>query len=158
MLIILWFCFACAELEARAENVPRPASARETPARTMNRPIKTRKLKKADREADFLFMNNYNVRSVVVAEPPLAPSTLFPVLWCTALGFIGRANAWQAFFQFFELRTARIPENAQPGPFDPGCAGELSTIDYLLSANVTAEAPVWDAAAVSEPVLESECA
>jgi len=49
-----------------------------------------------------------------------------------------------SFFQFFEPRitpTARIPENAQPGSFDPGCAGEPSTIDYLLSANVTAEVP-----------------
>ena len=44
-------------------------------------------------------------------------------------------------------------KNAQPGPFDPGCAGELSAIDYLLSANVTAEAPVWDAAAVKEWTL-----
>ena len=40
-----------------AENVPRPASARKTPARTINRPIKTRRLKKADCEADFFFMN-----------------------------------------------------------------------------------------------------
>jgi hypothetical protein len=30
--------------------------------------------------------------------------------------------------------------NTQPGSFNPGCAGELSTIHYLLSANVTAEA------------------
>ena len=44
------FCCAC------AENVPRPSSARKTPARTINRPIKTRRLKKADCEADFFFM------------------------------------------------------------------------------------------------------
>jgi len=31
-------------------------SARETPATTINRPIKTRRLKKADCEADFFFM------------------------------------------------------------------------------------------------------
>jgi hypothetical protein len=34
------------------------------------------------------------------------------------------------------------PEKAQPGSFNPGCAGELSNIDYLISANVTAEVPV----------------
>jgi len=34
----------------------------------------------------------------------------------------------------------RRPENTQPGPFDPGRAEQLSTIDYVLSANVTAEA------------------
>ena len=56
MSIILCFCWACAELAVIAENVPRPASARKTPARTMNRPNKTRGLKKADREADFFFM------------------------------------------------------------------------------------------------------
>jgi hypothetical protein len=53
------------------------------------------------------------------------------------------------FFQFFEpriTRTARIPENAQPGPFDPGCAGRA--INYLLSANVTAGALASDEASV----------
>jgi hypothetical protein len=33
------------------------------------------------------------------------------------------------------MRHARSPESTQPGSFDPGCAG-----DYLLPANVTAEA------------------
>jgi hypothetical protein len=48
----------------------------------------------------------------------------------------------------------RVPEKAQPGSFDPGCAGELLTIDYILSASVTAEALasgealVWAAAVV----------
>ena len=59
-LIILCVCCAFAELAVIAENVPRPASARKTPVRTMNRPIKTRKLKKADREADFFFMELVN--------------------------------------------------------------------------------------------------
>ena len=61
MLIILCFCCACAEPAVIAENAPRPASARKTPARTINRPIKTRRLKKADREADFFFMSGYDV-------------------------------------------------------------------------------------------------
>ena len=45
-----------AELAVTAENVPRPASARKTPASTMKSPIKTRRLKKADCEADFFFI------------------------------------------------------------------------------------------------------
>src|SRR5437588_1545055 len=48
----LYFCCAC------AENVPKPSSARKMPARTKNRPIKTRRLKKADSEADFFFIGN----------------------------------------------------------------------------------------------------
>jgi hypothetical protein len=64
MLIILCFCCACAELAVSPENVPRPISARKTPARTINRPIKTRRLKKADREADFFFMSGYDVDGI----------------------------------------------------------------------------------------------
>ena len=107
MLIILCFCCAFAELEVIAENVPRPASARKTPARTTNRPIKTRRLKKADREADFFFMNGYDVDgisvwSVVVAEPPLPRQHFFQfVVWLPS-GFIGCANVWQAFFRFLD--------------------------------------------------------
>ena len=71
MLIILGFCCACAELAVIPENVPKPSSARKTPARTINRPIKTRRLKNppsprlrragADCEADFFFMSGYDV-------------------------------------------------------------------------------------------------
>src|SRR6266480_5819007 len=43
-------CCAC------AEKAPKPSSARKTPARTINRPIKMRRLKKADCE-DFFFMD-----------------------------------------------------------------------------------------------------
>jgi hypothetical protein len=64
MLIILYFCCACAELAVIPENVPRPASARRTPIRTANRPTKTRRLKKADREADFFFMSVFEVDGV----------------------------------------------------------------------------------------------
>ena len=46
---------------AVAENTPKPANARKTPAKNNNTPIKTRRLKKADREADFFFMNGCNV-------------------------------------------------------------------------------------------------
>jgi hypothetical protein len=67
MLIILgFFCCACAELAVIPENVPRPIRARKMPVRTMNMPIKTRKLKKADREADFFFMNGCDVDEISV--------------------------------------------------------------------------------------------
>jgi len=61
MSMILCFCCALAGFAAVAENVPRLTSARKTPAKTINRPIKTRRLKKADREADFFFMRSYDV-------------------------------------------------------------------------------------------------
>jgi hypothetical protein len=54
------FCSACAELAVTAENVPRPTNARKTPVKTIKRPIKTRRLKKADCEADFFFMELAN--------------------------------------------------------------------------------------------------
>ena len=72
MLIILgFFCCALVELEAITENVPRPASARKTPVRTTKSPIKTRRLKKADREADFFFMNGYDVDGILRVERSL---------------------------------------------------------------------------------------
>ena len=55
-MIILGFCCACAELAVAPENVPKPISAIETPARTKNRPTKTRVLKNADCEVDLFFM------------------------------------------------------------------------------------------------------
>jgi hypothetical protein len=64
MLIILCLCCACAELAVSPENVPRPISARKTPARTINRPIKTRTLKKAECEADFFFIVEHGVHGI----------------------------------------------------------------------------------------------
>ena len=64
MIIFDFFCCACAEPAVIAENVPKPASARKTPAKTINRPIKTRGLRKADCEADFFFMNGYDVDGI----------------------------------------------------------------------------------------------
>ena len=43
------------------EKKPKLSSARNTPARTINRPIKTRKLKKADFEVDFFFMDEVDL-------------------------------------------------------------------------------------------------
>src|SRR4029077_13991790 len=49
-VIIVRFCCAC------GENAPKPTSARKTPARITNRPIKTRGLKKPNCEVDFFFI------------------------------------------------------------------------------------------------------
>src|SRR6266571_2143892 len=91
-LIILCVCCAFAELAVSPENVPRPIRARKTPVRTTNSPIKTRRLKKADREADFFFMSGYDVDgvsvwSVVVAEPPLPRQHFFQFVGVIPLGF-----------------------------------------------------------------------
>src|SRR6266513_4401125 len=54
----------------RLADAPRTAgfavasSASETPARAINRPTKTRRLKNADCEVDFFFMNGYEVDGV----------------------------------------------------------------------------------------------
>jgi hypothetical protein len=53
--IMLFFIFTGALF---AGNASRPTNARETPARTINRAIKTRTLKKADFEGDFFFMGS----------------------------------------------------------------------------------------------------
>ena len=52
------YLYRCA---VRGEGV-KAASARETPASAMHRPIKTRRLKKADFEADFFFMELVELR------------------------------------------------------------------------------------------------
>src|SRR5438874_4566898 len=51
----------------RLADAPRPSgfavasNASETPAKAINRPTKTRRLKNADCEVDFFFMNDYEV-------------------------------------------------------------------------------------------------
>src|SRR5438067_2019504 len=55
------FCCAFAELAVRPENVPRPITARKTPVRTTNSPIKTRRLKNADCEVDFCFIMEFEL-------------------------------------------------------------------------------------------------
>src|SRR5262249_25465428 len=55
LVIMRAFCCAC------AENAPIPTSARKTPARTVNRPIKTRRLKNADCEVDFFFIDEFRL-------------------------------------------------------------------------------------------------
>src|SRR5438874_8813502 len=110
--ILVFFCCAVAGLKAFAENVPRPASARKTPVRTTNSPIKTHRLKKADREADFFFMNGYDVDgvsvwSVVVAEPPLFRQHFSQFVGVIALGFYLVRKHLASFFSVFSTRTAR---------------------------------------------------
>src|SRR5438105_12348869 len=111
MLIILCVCCAFAELAVSPENVPRPISARKTPARTTNSPIKTRRLKKADREADCFFMNDYDVDgisvwSVVVVEPPLPRQHFFQFVGVIALGFYWVRKHLASFFSVFSTRPA----------------------------------------------------
>src|SRR5438128_6381822 len=108
MLIILCFCCAWAELAVIAENVPRPAKARKTPARTTNRPIKTRRLKNppsprlrragADCEVDFFFMAGFWAEVAV-----LFFGFLFPLAFSIGSGretpfLVKRAKACQYFF------------------------------------------------------------
>jgi hypothetical protein len=61
-LTILGACCAGALLALFGVNALRPTSAREIPASAMHRPIKTRRLKKADFEADFFFMELVELR------------------------------------------------------------------------------------------------
>src|SRR5689334_8682262 len=61
MLIILCVCCAFAELAVSPENVPKPITARQTPVRTANSPIKTRRLKNADCEVDFCFIVEFEL-------------------------------------------------------------------------------------------------
>ena len=69
---------------ACAENPPKPSSARKTPVRTKNRPVKTRRLKKADCEADFFFIMDF---------------------FCLCFG---SATIRSQFHQAIEVTTARI--------------------------------------------------
>ena len=85
MLMILCFCCAFSELEALAVNVPKPATASKTPARTTKTPIKIRTLKKADREADFFFMGvvmwiEFESENVLIAKPSLRRQHFFQFL------------------------------------------------------------------------------
>ena len=58
--VIMWFLiFTGALLAANASSA---ANARVTPASAMHRPIKTRRLKKADFEGDFFFMELVELR------------------------------------------------------------------------------------------------
>ena len=77
MLIILAPGCAGALLDLFAANTLRPASAREMPARAINRPIKTRGLKNADFEVGFFFMgmNGYDVDGVL--DPAVEPEASF---------------------------------------------------------------------------------
>src|SRR5215471_20166806 len=52
--VIMWFRIVTGALYAG--DALRPSRATEIPASTMHRPVNTRRLKKADFEADFFFM------------------------------------------------------------------------------------------------------
>ena len=72
-------------------------------------PIKTRRLKKADREAGFFFMNDCGVdefecETSLVATTPEARQHFF--LFYDFPGFIGRAMNSKLFFKIFFPRNA----------------------------------------------------
>jgi hypothetical protein len=56
LMVGLYFCGTFEEFAALAENAPKPSSARKTPARTINRPIKMRGSRNANCETDFFSM------------------------------------------------------------------------------------------------------
>src|SRR6478736_1981370 len=100
MLIILGPGCGCAWLALFAANTLSPASARETPARAIKRPIKTRRLRNAEHEADFFFMelvhdvDGIKCGAYFVAEPPLTRQHFV----CGCPGVYWMQNIWQAFF------------------------------------------------------------
>src|SRR5215471_10332005 len=78
-----------------------------------------------------------------LAELPLPVVEWFPP------GFIRCANAWQAFFSGFS--TTDYADRTDPRKRAAGIFRSRlhwRAIDYFLSANLRAEAPAWDAAAV----------
>src|SRR5438105_12395079 len=99
--ILVFFCCAWAELAEIDENVPKPSSARKTPARRINTPIKTRTLKKADREVDFFFMSGigYDVDGFEVSNTVCSEK---------------RHTRVNALFSFLEPRIARISSGCFP--------------------------------------------
>jgi hypothetical protein len=56
LVIIFPLVIDCMTFCAVTENTPEASSATKVPARITNSPIKTRRLKKAEREADFFFI------------------------------------------------------------------------------------------------------
>src|SRR6266480_2813000 len=59
LVVTLYFCCACAGVSGYGLAVANRAS--EMPANPTNRPTRTRRLKKADCEVDFFFMNGVEV-------------------------------------------------------------------------------------------------
>jgi hypothetical protein len=68
-------CFVPFVWANRFENAPEPSSATKTPMRQKTEAIKTRKLKKADCEVDFVFINE--VESFPSA---VNPQTVVPMI------------------------------------------------------------------------------
>ncbi len=58
--MILYLPNAFAMFAAGAVSTPTPASAVNTPVSTTKSPMRKREFRKADREADFLFMRGYD--------------------------------------------------------------------------------------------------
>src|SRR5262245_26431060 len=124
----LYFCCTFAELAALAENAPKPSSARRTPARITNRPIKMRGSRKANRETDFFFMSGHDVDKIL-AKWSLpgsvecicgesvgdgdAAACLLPACHGLPRFLLARLQPGRRY-QVFVLRRARLAR-AQPG-------------------------------------------
>ena len=78
------------------------------PTRAMQSARRTRRLKKAEREADFFFINDYDVDWSFSVKRRLERSRhqTINTLCVVAQGFIGSRNFGKLFFKFFaEQRT-----------------------------------------------------
>src|SRR5262249_3995231 len=91
----------------------------------------------------------FQCEAFFVAEPPLPRQHFFRFCGVMARVLLDTQTLCKLFFQVFQPRITwieRIPENSQPGPFRSRLLWRA--INYQVSANVTAEALAWDAAAV----------
>ena len=89
-------CFVPFVWAKRFENAPEPSSATKTPMRQKTEAIKTRKLKKADCEVDFVFIN----------EVESFPSAVNPKMVRKTLGEM--QELCQVLFESIQTRIARI--------------------------------------------------
>ena len=86
----------------------------------------------------MMWMEFMSVERQFVAEPPLPRQHFFQFCSVVALGFIGCANTWQAFFQFLEPRI-----------HDCGTAA-----DFVESSAVTILRKLSECARVLAPLLK----
>jgi len=83
-----WLLFAPLLWANALENVPMPSIATKMPVRQRTEPIRTRRLKKADCEVDFFFMDG--VKFSLCGEPETVAEMLGEMLGrCQLLFFVG---------------------------------------------------------------------
>jgi len=81
-------------------------------------------------------------------EPPLARQHFSSFVAWLPWVLLDAQTIGKLFFHFFEPRITSIARIPKTRSRDLSIPAALES--YRLSANVTAEAPVWDAAAVKE--------